>query len=110
MTLSDRLISRPECFEDPGLRAALYDPSDRRPTIIICAAILRDGKIWTGRRHCDIITAVFEDTGFAVKSAEQGFLTDSGCFLSRHSARALARVSGQVAPTFDKVLTSEDLW
>lgn len=109
--IPDKIPRLPECFNDPGLCASPYRPKNEAPGVILASAVLRDNLIWTGKRHCTIITAVFSATDKAVMREEQGFITDTGMFLSREQAMELARRNGQLPSSFNKkVLTSEDLW
>ena len=114
--MTKRVPPRPELFDDPGLRAAPYARPltiDPYPEAIIAAAVLRDGKVWTGRRHCFIISKVYQDTGSmqSVRLEEQGFLTDTGLFVTRAQAVGIAYASGQLPEGFKGgELTSEDLW
>lgn len=112
---------KPELFNDPGLRGApcrLLQIGKRFPdqqiVTLIAAAIFRNGKVWTARRHSDIIHVVFIATGMnnMVMPSEQGFLTDTGHFVSRTQAVTIAEKSGQLPAGFDKncVLLSEYLW
>lgn len=106
---------KPEFFDDPGLRGAPYSREaviGKRPNIIVSAAILRDGKVWTGRRHADIISKVYADTGSdrSVTSEEQGFFTDTELFVTRAQAEGIAFRSGQLPEGFSGTLFSEDLW
>ena len=85
-----------------------------KPGKIIAAAVLRDGDVWTGNRHCDIIWAM-ASAGCTkpIRGDEQGFWTEDGWYLRRASAYGVAIENGQVDK--DKlinkgVLTSEDLW
>jgi hypothetical protein len=84
------------------------------PGKIIASAVLRDGHVWTGKRHCDIILAMAQ-AGCTppVRQDEQGFWTEDGWYLRRPAALGVAIENGQVEK--DKlinkgVLTSEDLW
>ena len=80
------------------------------------AAIRLHRKIFTGRRHADILhaNAVFRD-GIIVSSfasGEQGFVTDAGLFLSRELAAEHALQSGQIKKLKYSTthLFSEDLY
>lgn len=80
--------------------------------MITDAAIKRDGKIYTGRRHCEIIEDMVlnHDCEIPIKVDEQGFIDDKGEFYSRFKALQLAKRSGQIPLEFNKKLLSEDLW
>lgn len=84
---------------------------------IIAAAIQRGPVIFTGTRHGLIIQQMV-DVGFVrelpkdrVMSAEQGFLTSDGRFVSRAEGMQIAVGSGQLEykEQFPE-LFSEDLW
>ena len=87
---------------------------------ITCAAIqfhLQGGvnHLCPGTRHDDIRETFYgmhKRSGWApIKSYEEGFLTDTGRFLTRREAMALARENGQLRrPTNRAELNSEDLW
>lgn len=75
------------------------------------AAILHDGKVWTGRRHHNVIQKIIEELGreAAPVTGEQGFVTECGKFLDRKDAARVAFEAGQV-PELYTVLMSEDLY
>ena len=105
---------KPECFNDPCLRGEPYVRSiDPRPTAVVASAVLRDGKLWTGHRHWNIISMVYQDTGSCdqVLGSEQGFIADTGLFLTRPQAIGVAYDNDQLQDGWNKgTLTSEDLW
>lgn len=80
------------------------------------AAIRFHGKIFTGRRHNDILQAnAVCKNGIVISSiaaGEQGFVTDEGEFLSREQAAEHALKCGQIAELkFNRTLLfSEDLY
>lgn len=66
---------------------------------IVLAAIKRisDGKIWVGKRHHLIIHDIFVETGASVGADyEQGFVTNSGRYVGRIKARAIAKEADQI--------------
>lgn len=75
------------------------------------AAILHDGKIWTGRRHHIVIAKIVEECGrqAAPVLGEQGFITECGKFCDRKTAAQIAFEAGQT-PVPKKELFSEDLY
>ena len=88
-----------------------YAPnSDSSPTRIVASAVLQEGHLWTARRHHEIIKTVFNDTWKRVTQDQQGFLTDTGHFVTRDEAKLIACRNGQLQKDFDKTLLSEDLW
>jgi len=63
------------------------------------AAMIWRGKIYTGRRHCDIIHALsgtVPQTEWPIKGPE-GFVTEKGVFVDRIEAARIALAAGQVA-------------
>jgi hypothetical protein len=91
-------------------RNEIYVQPTTRPKKIVRAAVLQDGRIWTGERHGFIIPIVFEDTGKRVTQDQQGFLTDNGCFAMRKAAEQIAWEAGQIPKDFKGTLLSEHLW
>lgn len=78
--------------------------------MIVSSAILKDGVIYTGKRHNDILCDKNRPFGF-LKLAEQGFITDQGIFLNRKEALQHAIDCGQLKKeTVFNYLFSEDLW
>ena len=74
------------------------------------AAIRKDGVVYTGRRHNDILGDDSRPFGF-LKGGEQGFVTWGGEFLNRFEACAHAIACGQVrAENVSGRLYSEDLY
>jgi hypothetical protein len=109
--IPDKIPRLPELFNDPGLRKAPYQPIEKKPVVIVAAAIKKGDFIWTGRRHAEIIPMVIEDVGETVKSEDQGFFTDSERFVNRREALAIVQANGQVPKSFNKsTLLSEHLW
>lgn len=69
----------------------------------------------TGRRHTDIreeFYSLHKRSGWSpIESSEEGFLTNTGRFLTRKEAMDLARANGQLKyETTRAELTSEDIW
>lgn len=79
--------------------------------MIKLAAILKDGKIYTGRRH-DIILSEAETKhglGFGgLRNGQQGFITEDNVFVDRAEAARIAFASGQILEPLKK-LYSENL-
>ena len=90
--------------------------------MIIASAIrTKDGMMFVGKRHSncfsnaiDILRSVdvlAPEAKEKLKDCEQGFLTDTGVFLSRKDAYEHAQNIGQLdLIRVSHVLTSEDLW
>ena len=79
--------------------------------MIVTSAILKDGIVYIGKRHPDILCT--SDNYGKLKDGIQGFVTDKGEFLDRKLARAHFIESGQI-PIHGKLhptlLFSEDLY
>lgn len=75
------------------------------------AAIMHEGKVFTGRRHHNVIKKIVDECGMqaAPVLGEQGFVTECGKFLSREDAAKVAFEAGQI-PALKKELFSEDLY
>ncbi len=75
------------------------------------AAIVFDGKIWTGSSHAQIIrTIVLVTNGKMVRGEMQGFVADNGGFFDRVEAGKIALAAGQVKELRNsQMLFSEDL-
>jgi len=85
--------------------------------VIVASAYRRDGKMYVGRRHCDVIRIMVDDFGLAipigVESDEDGFITSDGRFVDREEGYAIAKSSGQLKyhdPNWGECLYSESLW
>ena len=77
---------------------------------IVAAAVYHKGVLYGGLRHAVIMHWIWDEVGFEyISQEEQGFLTDTGVFLSRWQAGALAFRAGQTAFRH-KTLLSEHLW
>ncbi len=78
---------------------------------IVAAAINEQGKVWTGRRHHQIILAIVVARGPSKGAVygEQGFLVDDGRFVSREEAAKIAFEAGQI-PAQVHQLFSEDIF
>lgn len=82
---------------------------------MIEAAAVRVGKnVYTGRRHgAAIHAAISAGEEAPITSKMQGFVLDTGEFVSRHEARNIAIRCGQIFHRKDrngKPLISEELW
>ena len=79
---------------------------------INCAAIERDGVIWSGKNHAEIIKQIIKEgkTVGPITQQQQGFLTDEGDFVSRRKAYNIARKANQLKHHKGiRLLMSEDL-
>ena len=73
--------------------------------MITKSAIIKDGIIYTGKRHSNIL---FAAKG-TLKGCEQGFVTDNGEFVNREQAAQIACECGQISVKKSE-LFSEDLY
>lgn len=75
------------------------------------AAIVHAGKVYTGRRHHDVIKKIIDECGESAAPVlgEQGFITECGVLLGREAAAMEAYAAGQI-PAPKKTLFSEDLY
>ena len=74
------------------------------------AAIWFDGKVYTGKRHGDIIKDMVKN--HSVKppcSGHQGFVTEEGYFVGREAGARIAFDAGQIKE-MTTILFSEDLY
>jgi hypothetical protein len=77
---------------------------------IVAAAILHKDKLYQGKRHAEIMRQVWEDFGLEyISQLEQGFITDTGIFVTRFQASQITFDSGQTTEIKDPLL-SEHLW
>jgi hypothetical protein len=79
-------------------------------TTIKEAAIWFEGKVYTGKRHNEIIKEMVERHNIKPPvSGHQGFVTEDGHFVSREAGAKIAFEAGQIKkPT--TTLFSEDLY
>jgi hypothetical protein len=84
--------------------------------VIVAAAIKYLDKIHCGKRHASIMASITQqeiDMGMEPPrfyQNMQGFVDDDGNFHSREFALSIAKRCKQIPISFDRVLTSEDLW
>jgi hypothetical protein len=80
--------------------------------MIVESAIRQDGKVYTGRRHPNIIHHMVQDCNITPPvRGEQGFVDDNGTFLDRKEAAQHAIDCGQIAALkWPPNLYSEDLY
>ena len=91
---------------------------DRQLPKITHVAIKYAGRVWSlpaPNRHHDVIRMIAEDTGEGISGPDtQGFLEETGKFLSRTEAFVLASENGQLRREpcgyQGPKLFSEDLW
>ncbi len=77
------------------------------------AAIFKDGKVWTGRRHSDIIHKMIQGGEPTPIKGRRGFVTNNGHFVDRIEAFEIAIECGQIkepGPNRIRMLLSEDLY
>jgi hypothetical protein len=84
---------------------------------IMAAACLKNGRLWTGRRHGTLIKQMGEDghaaPGDPAKLCHQGFVDRDYWFYSRKDAARIAFDRGQLKKQTDTCpdsIFSEDLW
>lgn len=82
-----------------------------RSTKVVAAAVIYNGKMYQGRRHTEIMKEIYDEFGTVVKiiQEDQGFVSDTGEFLSRWKAGAVAFAAGQTKRRHETLL-SEDVW
>ncbi len=80
--------------------------------MITASAILKDGKIYIGKRHSDIFRETLPLGCLKGDDVEQGFVTDEGEFLDRVEALKYAKENGQAKNLEYRQykLYSENLW
>lgn len=83
--------------------------------MIIASAILKGSTIYVGKRHNIIINN--HDKGYFKSDSIQGFITETGDFLTRTQALEYAYINNQISKELyldringTKELFSEDLW
>jgi hypothetical protein len=112
-----------EVVVERGLEAALVKWAKKNPRLgeeEITAAAIRDqdGKVWTlpqPARHCDVLKHIYEQTGkptLGLHGDHQGFVTDTGRYVTRREGEIVARAKCQIkrGRIIGGELTSEDLW
>lgn len=79
--------------------------------MIVASAILKNGEIYTGKRHSDIFRDTLPLGCLKGDDSIQGFVTDKGKFLNRIEAGQHVLKCGQIKELrCDNQLYSEDLW
>jgi len=73
------------------------------------AAILKNGTVYTGKRHCNIINDNYPKVGRFGHPDIQGFVTDDGRFVNRQEAAKIAFECGQTKE-YKQTLYSEDIY
>lgn len=108
-------LAEEECFV--CVRNADYrmdvDPRPPKNQKIMAAAILVGGKLWTGRRHADLIKlAVRDRCGEApIKQHHQGFVDQRNTFYHRPESARIAFEAGQLnTDECPEKILSEDIW
>jgi hypothetical protein len=79
---------------------------------IVEAAVEYNGKIYTGKRHAEIMEQIRQEHGttdLKITQEQQGFMTNRGHFVNRYQAGAIACQAGQTKTRHDSLL-SEHLW
>ena len=81
--------------------------------MIICAALLSDGKVFVGRSHSDAYESMAYNSHVAKGDVRDGFLNDKGAFLTRKEAAVEAikckQLTVKVAAGSDHSLNSYEL-
>ena len=94
---------------------------EKKPRKVVCAALRVGNEIICGPRHyCSIMISQIKISGLSAgewKKAEQGFVDQYDCFLTREQAYVIAKHAGQITDNHDKshsqikdILISEDLY
>ena len=72
------------------------------------SAVKCEDRIYTGKRHADCICEAIEaGESLPIRMQQQGFVTNTGRFVTREEAWDIAVRAGQLKA---RPLTSEDLW
>lgn len=83
---------------------------------IVAVAVMLDGEVWQlprPARHHHVLMALDNVLpGRAIEAHEQGFMTNTGRYVTRQEAARIAEYSGQIAGKLHAPpnLFSEDLW
>ena len=85
-------------------------PEGTKPTRLVASAILKDGRIWVGERHGNLIPLAYDVVGERIMQEDQGFYTDDCRFVTRKQGEAIAKKNGQLPLTHKGTLLSEHLW
>jgi len=73
--------------------------------MIKSAAIKKGDKIFSGKKHSEIIQKFFEEAGGFDPDDQQGFLTETGAFLNRAEAGKHAYACGQIKESTDYLIS-----
>lgn len=76
---------------------------------ITAAAIVYEGKVYTGQRHWPIMQHLLTIGATFIPNSTQGFVTNKGRFVDRKIAAVIAFDAGQTKVQKSS-LTSEDVW
>lgn len=83
---------------------------NERAERIVAAAVKHNGKIYTGKRHAEIMREIWDEVGnVKIPQDEQGFVADNGQFLNRFQSGAVAFAAGQTKHRYETLL-SEHVW
>lgn len=77
------------------------------------AACMRDGIVYVGKRHFNCIATMIEcGLEAPIKMHEQGFITNTGRYVSREEALEIAKAAGQIIKKHNPQyqLLSEDIY
>lgn len=82
---------------------------------IVAVAVMLDGEVWQlprpARHHHVLMALDHVLPGRAIEAHEQGFMTNTGRYVTRQEAAMIATQAGQVATLHaPPQLFSEDLW
>jgi hypothetical protein len=87
----------------------LYFSKNKEFLMLISSAILKDNKIYIGKRHNNIFSNYSE---INLKNGIQGFIDENSKFYNREEAKVYAIKIKQIKEDkmISTILTSEDLW
>jgi hypothetical protein len=87
--------------------------AEGRPKHIVAAAIVHDGRLWTGSCHADIEDRMWEMEKIYYKDVGEDakmFLSDNNITFTRYAAAKLAYRAGQIAEKTNKLISSDLGW
>lgn len=88
---------------DPTIQHGIGGAGSKAPEFLHSPAVMFQGKPYLGGDHGEAYRNVFKETGTRpmFRDSDQGFVTSTGRFVSRHEAVSIGEGAGQITPTKD---------
>lgn len=112
---TDGVEAESAAIPEPEIVVPAVKSANKPQRVVVCAACRKEGVIFAGARHYDLVMQVQMDATGTDGPCDEGFIDQWGVFMNRKEALAVATAAGQINARREKTwpedeLFSEDLY